>query len=493
MAPVNSLSALPAELLDAIGQVTRDSDLPSLLLGCKAINHALTPLLYASITPNGFATMQKCADTLAQDPADHYDERDLATFVRSFIVQVQVFKSKRELRARLARSLEGALVRMLGLRHFVLDSSHLGTPKMCIALARGPARTLRTLVFRCEDEGRWPDESDPNALDGLRPDFPELTSIALSLNDFHLPAWFAFFQHMLTSRAGHLRTLSLNNLDVLTLQPFFLNPGAWSALEELTLNMQRPCISLADLPHAPSVRKLTLDTEFRVPGDPWLTAEIPGSIPEHLCPNLEHLACPYQLLPLFLPANAQKPRPIRTVRLNHAYFDPGGEAEDSFTMYAPAWEDVREALSTLPRSAGPVVDLAFYIYNFDAVTFAAEIVDYVKTLERLVIVLYADPRNVRHLSNFGEQLFAHMPALRSFFLSDAPTRVADEPPAPFFAFHKEIQRQFLEEWDKHTSVLTEVALTTVFVWRKLDGGWTLESYIKDVRAYTEWCQCVRIS
>ena len=111
--------------------------------------------------------------------------------------------------------------------------------------------------------------------------------------------------------------------------------------------------------------------------------------------NLAYLACPYELLLLFLPANTRKQRPIRTVRLNRAYFDPNGEAKDLFTpANIPAWDDVRVAWGSLPRSAGPVVNLAFDCEWFDAETFPSEIVDNVKTLEQLVIVLHYDPEDV---------------------------------------------------------------------------------------------------
>ncbi|KAJ8462541.1 hypothetical protein ONZ51_g10840 [Trametes cubensis] len=358
---------------------------------------------------------------------------------------------------------------MSRLKHCVFDATDVGTPKVCMALARATARTLRTIVFFPVKEGRWPDDSDPSVFDDFHPDFPELTSVTLVLYDSLPPTWFAFFQHLLTSRSEHIRDLSICDYYLLTLKTLFPNPGAWSALKELTITMEKTGISLVDLPHAPSLRKLTLDT--------GVTTEIPDSIPEHLFPNLAYLACPYQLLPLFLPANARKQRPIRTVRLNRAYFDPNGEAKDSFTpAHIPDWDDVRVALASLPRSAGPVVNLAFYCEWFDAETFPSEIVDNVKTLEQLVIVLHYDPEDAEHLLHFGERLFAHMPRLHSFYLSDAPIKAGDVMCTFDFALRNSREERWLTEWARHTSALTEVALTTERGWRRLEDGWTIGWY-----------------
>ncbi|KAJ8453614.1 hypothetical protein ONZ51_g13501 [Trametes cubensis] len=102
-----SLCTLPHELLNTIAEDLTEEILPSLLLTSKNINNALTPLLYASISLYDSRTARKCTNTLAKEPQEHYAQRDLAAYVRSFTVRFDAFGLKQGQRVRFARSLEG--------------------------------------------------------------------------------------------------------------------------------------------------------------------------------------------------------------------------------------------------------------------------------------------------------------------------------------------------------------------------------------------------
>ena len=395
--PSDTLTTLPTELLNIIARDLSKADLASLLLVNKSINDALTPVLYASITIRSYISGRKCIDVLAADPIEHYADRDMATYARSFTVDLKSreYWMKKEVKACFARSLEGAISRMAGLQSFALQSILFGTPKICLALMRSASCTLRSLSFIAETEGRWPDESDVRALDGFQPELPELTTLSLKLANFIPLQFYTFFQHVLTSRSAQLHILSIYDSHNRSVGDLFPNTGAWSALEELDLSIAITPTFFDDCPPGLNVCKLTLRPSFCLIEGTSTISELPSSIPAHIFPNIQYLACPYQLLPVFLPVSASSRRPIRTVRLNQAYYDPHGQSVDPFTDGGgPPWSSVRGALNSLPRSAGPVVDLAFYIECFDAETFPGELVEYVRTVERLVIVLQREPLNV---------------------------------------------------------------------------------------------------
>ncbi|KAI0654032.1 hypothetical protein C8Q70DRAFT_937249 [Cubamyces menziesii] len=478
-----SLCTLPYELLNTIAEDLTEEILPSLLLTSKNINNALTPLLYASISLYDSRTARKCTNTLAKEPQEHHAQRDLAAYVRSFTVRFDAFGLKQGQRARFARSLEGALSRMSGLQHFVFDCVYFGTPKVFNALVNGASRTLRSSSFKPDRPAWWPDGSDADALNNFHPAFPELEAVALTLHSYVPPAWHAFFRRVLDSRGAHLRRLEIGDDNAPSVAPLFPSPGAWSALEELVLTAGTTPQAFAGFPPGLNIRKLTLETSLGIPqSHPTEDIVVLDLVPDYLFPNLEYLSCAYQLLPAFLPAGAPMQRPIRTVRLNKAYYDPNGDAHDSYTQsrVVPEWSNVRKVLKCLSRSAGPVLDLAFYIDWFDAKTFPAELVDYIQSIERLVIVLAMEPGNTSHISNYGKLLFAHTPRLHAFYLSDAPIKDRLGSERSFlFAFAWNRHKSWLNEWGNHATALEEVAFSTECSWRKAEEGWVLQVYKRD--------------
>ncbi|KAL1944970.1 hypothetical protein VTO73DRAFT_2590 [Trametes versicolor] len=456
------LSALPVELVSIIGCTSAPSDLAALLLANKTLNEHLTPTLYASIDIQYYNHAQFCIRTLSAEPSTLALGRDLAALVRSFSLRYEYYGNPTG-KAKLTRRLARAVGRMTGLRYFALVVDDIFTPNVCAALARSAAPTLRSLTVRADLPSRWPDGSDPGVLRDVLPVFPELTSVSLVLADESL--WLDFFEKVLTPRAGHLCNLSLKfsaTFSAPLLLSLVRNTLSWAQLQELELDV--PDAPLAILPSTPNVRKLTLSSSIEADALAQLV------LPPHAFPVLEVLACPYQLLPKFLPEDAQTPRPIRTVRLNNASYDEAGGIGD-FDRYEsyPQWEELLEVLRCLPRSAGPVMDLSFYVDWFDASAFGEDLAPYAATLERLVVVLRQDPGRQSAIATFGETLFARTPKLHTFLLSDAPIKADDY--EFLFAGHRHTHLRWLEEWDEHPNALKKVAFATDLVWARTEDGW----------------------
>ncbi|KAI0358053.1 hypothetical protein OH77DRAFT_1494404 [Trametes cingulata] len=460
-----NLSELPVELLNTIGQHAPARDLHSLLLANKHLNEALTPALYSAVTIDNYDAARKYIRTLATDPADVYARRDLAALVRSLNLKFEWYGMPQAIRAKLARRLARAFARTTHLQHLVFRGTYVSTPRVWAALVRAAAPTLRSLDADLDMPRWWPDGSTADVLEG--PPFPQLSALTLYVSDDLPREWLGLLEHVLTSRAAHLRALKVPFWEGPLTLPLLRKSPAWSALRTLEIGGSS-LVDLAALPPAPNLRSLTLNYTGE-------EAAALGStvIPHDLYPHLEVLACPYQLLPAFFPADVPRYRPVHTVRLDRAAYDEDGGGYGDFAQgEQPEWEDVREALSCLPRSAGPVRDLSFFLDWFDAETFGAELAEYVGSLERLLIVLYQDPGNEPHLATLGETLFAHTPRLHTFLLSDAPYKFSDSSTAFFFAWDRKKQLRWLEEWGKHTGALRKVAFTTEFVWRKTADGWT---------------------
>lgn len=474
------LFALPVELLCIIGRTSAHSDLATLLLASKTLNEHLTPTLYASVNIQDFSGAQFCTRTLSADPSTLAFGRDLAALVRSFSLRYRcayLGGPPRPVKETLARRLSCAAGRMTGLRYFTLVTNlNICTPNVCAALARSAAPTLRSLTMTT-DQPEWVDGSDAGVLRDVCTVFQELTSISLALSD--KTPWFDFLERILTSGAGRLRNLSLKFTFASVVSALPRQTPVWAHLQELELELLNA--PLDTLPSTPNVRKLTLSWSIRADALARLV------LPPDAFPALEALTCPYQLLPKFLPEDAQTQRPIRTVRLNNASYDEAGGDGDFSYYERPEWEELVEVLRCLPRSAGPVTDLSFYVDLLNASTFGDDLAPYTAMLERLVVVMHQDPGPVSLLywrkrmgsnmvvlqpsaiATFGETLFAHAPKLHTFLLSDAPVKADDCRMS--FTSSRDTQLGWLEAWDRHSNTLKKVAFATEFVWTKTEGGW----------------------
>ncbi|KAI0369087.1 hypothetical protein BV20DRAFT_409628 [Pilatotrama ljubarskyi] len=436
--PWDLLSILPVELLHSVSQLSNAAELRSLLLVNRHLNQVFTPLLYTTVIIEDYATAQKCIRTLSRDPSSLVYGRDLPSLVHTLKVAFNRWGLPAGPKAKLLRRLCRAIGRMTSLQHLTFTAVYLCTPKVFAALVHAAAPTLRSLELIPENERNWTDGSDPSILKNSPPTFPELTSVTFSMWDDMPSYWMNVCKHVLADRSAHLRQITIKDHHNINLSRLFCNNSAWSSLVELTLMVRT--VPFASLPATPNVRKLRISAA-NGPGYVWEGL----TVPPDAFPELETLECPYQLLPAFLPATARTQRPIRSVRLDDAFYDEDGSDHDYTRCARPEWDDVSKCWD--------------------------DVAQYMTKLEKLVIVFFQDPGNYDSLGDWGKTLLAYTPKLHTLLLSDAPTKSNGSELAFMFAWDRHVHVAWLAEWDKHTVALRNAAFTSEFVWRKTANGW----------------------
>ena len=101
--------------------------------------------------------------------------------------------------------------------------------------------------------------------------------------------------------------------------------------------------------------------------------------------NLEEISCATRDLPSFLPRETypSERRPIRSVRISNADYDPSSESLCD-TTDAPSWPELLKILSHLHYSAVPIRELRFLVKTLDVSSLASLVVQHLH-LETLVI------------------------------------------------------------------------------------------------------------
>ncbi|KAI0369204.1 hypothetical protein BV20DRAFT_1053478 [Pilatotrama ljubarskyi] len=472
MSNMDHLTTLPVELLSAIGKVANTTDLPSLLLANKHLNEVLTPTLYASITTFGQyqpgLPNHKCIRTLATDPSNLSFGRNLAILVQAFSFRchhrVPIQSTDPEAMA-VSTLVSLAIGRMASLKHFSFQGPYWMLPSICAALSGAAASTLQSLRIQSGvDRGAGPVDLRP--IEGLRAAFTKLTSVGLAISRTppDVPM-FDFFRHVLISSSPHLETVSL--LGPWPTSPPLSDIPALPRAVNLTLLDMAP--SFASFPLTPCLRHLKIG---------WFPGQSNDScyIPPDAFPNLEAVTCSYAVLPALLPADAPKPRPIRTVLLDHVFWDHMiGTMSSRWRQFAnmPTWDEVAQALRCLSRSAGPVTILSFHARSLDTTDSWAGLGQSVRFLERLSVTIseWGATLSYHRFGDWGETLVAQAPRLHTFSFSsiahrsDGPMALSSQNRQP------DLELEWLQRWDKHTSVLKTVAFTNHFVWRKGANGW----------------------
>ncbi|KAH9857307.1 hypothetical protein C2E23DRAFT_856748 [Lenzites betulinus] len=451
MTDINWFSALPAELLQTLGDFLAYADLAAVTLVNKSLNEIYIPTLYANISLSHHPSARRCIRTLSADPATLARGRDLAPYVRSFMVAYISYQVSPSNKAKSARRLARALRRMSG--------STYCTPDIYAALGSGsPAATLRSLNIELHPPS-WTKGCDyPAAVcAALRPIFPELTSITIDARDGVPQEWLTVFSHLFTSRAEHLRAVSFENWNPSIMGSALCDVGVWTSLQELTVELYGP--GLERLPPAPNIRTLNLI---------WMPAKEQELqkvvIPPDAFPHLEVLACPSNVLSAFLPANAQTPRPIRSVRLDGASYDKPQKSLNARQIQT-RWQDLRAVLPCLSRSACTVTELEFAMDNIYGQDMdVEELAEFAGSFERLVIMLWTSPSQ-EVVAALGKTLFARTPKLHTFLLSDAPYRYLGW--CFYLSRWRELQRSWITSWDLDGTVLRKIAFS-----QAVDDVWT---------------------
>ncbi|KAI0741600.1 hypothetical protein C8Q80DRAFT_1274002 [Daedaleopsis nitida] len=457
----SAIHSLPEELLGVIASNSQPADLNSLLLTSKSFNEHLTPALYASIIPRSERYALKALRTLSAAPQKTTFGRDLPAIVRTFTLDFATYNLL-PVKEKLVRRLVQAVSRMTGLQHFTCRLYCWFVPQMCANLMAAAAGTLRSLnVYICPKRHRprvtttEPESEETDLLAMLRPDLPCLESVTLEMTS-DTGDFADFTQHLLTTCASRLRKLSLFTVEHEMAEYVIAYTEAWPVLQELEIDVRTLACRAIEFPATPRVHSLSSP-----------------NIPPSAFPKLEELCCSHGVLPAFLPPtmpSGYAKRPIRKVELDRARYEKNG---GDFTRYGdPEWHGVRAVLAHLSNSAVPVTDLAFYVHLLE-VPGLVDIAVVATNLERLLTVVYEDPVQLNGgFDALGAKLFAHMPDLHTFLVSDAPKKFADGA----FMISEDDERKWLEAWDKHPNALREVAFCVSRMWTKTGNGWEMSDF-----------------
>ncbi|KAI0358824.1 hypothetical protein OH77DRAFT_1420306 [Trametes cingulata] len=498
MGTENRLTSIPLEVWELITGPLAIRDLPSLLLSSKHLNEVLTPTLYSHIQLNDALSARMCITTLAAEPDTLFLHRNLVAMVHTFCLNSFDMSSARKRDDQAVdslRRLERVLCRMSALRRLVAHHFRPFTPSLLTALFRGAASTIQAIHIELQNRKDWlsVQGSEGEVPEHFRPTCPDLTVVDVWVkpgSQLCGESSSHFLRGLLASHAAQIRTLAFVADGMEDWVSFILSKTTrWPVLERLEVD--RWTLWEDALQSTPEVRVLAVRGGFPLQGlssadnrdgdeisvDSSHDGTLSKSLPRTAFPKLEELHCAHDVLPAFLSSEDQLHRPIRKLELDDAYFWSAGRCLD-YTII-PTWREVRKALTYLPNSGGPVKELAFIVCGLDFERFASTAGPYLRTLEKLLLVMYARPIHVRTsscaemLEHFGERLFAQMPCLHTFQISEGPYNPGEEPPSLEYCGDSSQQLRWLKNWEVHAPALATVALCKGQIWEKTQRGWEI--------------------
>ncbi|KAI1787697.1 hypothetical protein LXA43DRAFT_683422 [Ganoderma leucocontextum] len=459
--------SLPLDVLHLVGVLAQPSDLCSMLQVSRALNKALTPILYFNIELDAWDPILKCITTLNSKSA----------YVRSLVIKRPAARSPSYVqlgaKAAIADALLNVLPLMVNLKHF---SSSIGlgprSSDIFCLLATGSCASLQTIELQVLDDV-------PTALESTEPDEieslalqvpPNLRRLALELPMGSSAHWQrSFVRHLLRTCAPTLRTLSITIDDYVTgIWDHFLPPDAdFVHLENLGIEYE--ALSHPSLLRAVNVCSLKL-SGARVPSGPInpLSAEI--------LPSLRSLSCPAELVAAFLHPDTDRCRPIATVCIGNASYRSSAERDHSWNRPDPSgWRNVFTSLQHLRYSAVPVTSLTVDVVSIPlAGVHAAHWQPYLATLESLDIVYHRGYTKDPLSCQLASELVAHLPRLHTLLISRAPPErkcfVPLDEEESMVAEALQLSRKMVYEF-KSRSALRRFALSTAIEWHKDDDGW----------------------
>ena len=418
------IPSLPVELLiNVASNLVRGADLCSLTLVNIPCNYAATLILYADIALDNPSVTRQILDTLNRPSMLCSFQRDLPSFIRSFVIdwgvwyaddnssdkvhpddfiitdesdlQAEVYMPtpKGVPRNGLRAALENAVLRMYNLRRFSCWESFMFTPKTFACLVAGPAaQTLQELGVTMED---WRLPPYRFSSDSARPTCPHLRKVHFILPCRQLD-WdnsIGYVGHLLKTSALHLESLAL---DLSSFHTDLQAPKLFSTMSNFrNLEVLRlPAVTdLSSIYPAPNLQCLQLNCDYWRVG--YGGARGMRSLPSSHYPRLEQLYCSHIDLPAFLPADTDTRRPIRGVFLDEASYDlEGGTAGRSrVPLYSG---DLEKSLRCLRNSAVPVTELNIYLERVDVLKLR-EVLPYIRHLKQFIIVTGQRPKRVSGL------------------------------------------------------------------------------------------------
>ncbi|KAI0766698.1 hypothetical protein BD413DRAFT_615103 [Trametes elegans] len=474
----------PVELLQGIALLSSTKEQHALVLTCRHLAGICTPILYRNITIKNNADVARCIRTLFMESEPY----NLAALIRSISLEtvdygisfpqsewVSVAKGAHVLP--FARQLTTAVSRMAGLQQFAYSSNYPVSMSIFSAVSHASSSTLRSLKLQAPYlESVQSNDPDTPVFPQVPADssFPQLKSLALMVSKNTSQPWFDYFRSVLQGCAGQLHNLDIRHWEVGTppewMATLFKSPQAtvWRHLQMLEIS--QICLSYIGRSGTPDVRALVIMPNFTLP-------DIPMIIPPEAFPNLRALTCPHNLLSGFLPETMaghtvrHKTRPIREVALTEAVLSL---APFHIHWDFPTWQELRQPLSCLEHSAGPVAILDLNIDWLRPQDLKEEELGYLDTLEKLAIRVHGSDSEFLLLQAFGRLVLSRAPRLHTFTFLGPDTQYdsmddSNDIPEPDLAQ----ERELLKGWDVYNGSLREVSISPACVWRKMGSGWQI--------------------
>ncbi|KAI0365144.1 hypothetical protein BV20DRAFT_1028597 [Pilatotrama ljubarskyi] len=465
-------SPLPTELLHIITSLVTHQDLPAVALANKLCNEICTPLLYRTIHLYDYSTARQCVRTLASDPSALSFRRDLACLVREFFLHSSCHSAEPFARDPVFDAL---LVRSAASMSNV-QVLECTEPRECsllvlLALLANGHRALRSietsLLWSSTSPTEDPHERAFHQLASRRSAMPRLTLLKVHVPIELSPSMATVLHNMITSSSDTMRTLSITTHHNAVLQAIIPPLSMWHALRKL--EVYADALRISGFGYLSQVKSLSIIDSISLPRDGFL-------VPPTHWPVLEELGCSLGLVPSFLPPQAEAPRPIHTIRLSYATYEHnGGWYDPDFT---PSWRESLYALTYAQHSAVPLKHFNFQVEKLNIRRFEL-FLPYLRDVETIVIVIVDCPTpDLVH--ELGAKIIARLPRLHTLLLCDISYKEYGSNKAFKFARDVALQRAWLAEYARHSSVLRHVAFTTEFEWVKgADGAWYPTELPKD--------------
>lgn len=481
---VTGILRLPPELTLRICQLLScHSDIAAVARVSKAFRAISTQFLYSFIVITNSQTAYHCCKTLASP------SNDLASFIRSFTLEAFVpwnFGPQHHTFFRIA--LVGSVHRMKNLQHFRCMLPGSFGRDLCAALS--PRSTLKSLAISLPSVDQWTSHPTHDAWphNSLRPEFPLLETFEFDYLYERGPLghmFECFIAHMLKRHASQLKNLILPSW--MTVQYFGVLVSSaihFPSLESVTIPSSALTTSIAN--QMPNLQSITFPVESLL-----------HPVPQDSFPHLCRFSGSCRAFPDILSIE----RPITHVQFDGAVFD----MDDAGTFAEGAqrtWSEVLIALTHFPISSGPVKHLSFYVCSIKLGALRKAL-PYLRTLETLIVCVRSNPKDVStlfssaqhytkpstisvqvtkqypalpRLVDLGARVFAKMPRLHTFLLSDEPKFVYRGKRFSYYRDEK-MQRKVLKTYETSCPALTQVAFTAAYVWEKTGPGeWAQRRY-----------------
>lgn len=373
---LSTFTGLPTELLLRILQQLTKPELPTICRTSAQLRSVAAPLLYETIRLGvNFPEEWSCLRTLA------FEGNSLGLHVRSLTLLDSRASFPQDLHEEFTELVVNSLLRMPNLREFTYNVCSLLVPEMCAAISA--MGFLQRLSIGLPSTSQLA-SVDTHLVSSLTPHLPDLVYFEINESSARFPAVPHDYESLvgrIISQANQLLELRISQRVQFPLIPYFLSGDTTlPALRSLSCSSASLVNTVSSI-QFPNVHTLTLVD--------WHPPSISPIEPQSF-PNLEHFSGHSLLLKDLL----STPRPIRTLKLNGAYYDSSDRIghEDLGITHAK-WSDIEAVLPYLRNSSGPVRKLSFSTRTF-VFSDLNTVAHYLTSLETLVIALWASPGNV---------------------------------------------------------------------------------------------------